>query len=139
MQTDSDCVFCKIITGQIPCAKLHEDQATLASMDINAANEGHCLVITKGRYPTVFEISDEAFAAVARSVRKVARAVNLALSPEGLNLVQANGEWAKQSIKHFHIHLLPRKLGDDLKLDWGIKPGDRETIAALADKIRAHL
>ena len=69
------------------------------------------------------------------SVRKVARAVNLALSPEGLNLVQANGEGAKQSVKHFHIHVLPRKLGDDLKLNWDIKPGNRETIAALADKI----
>ena len=139
MQTDTDCVFCKIIVGQIPCVKLLDDDATLACMDINPANEGHCLVITKRHYPTVFEISDEAFSAVARSVRKVARAVNLALSPEGLNLVQANGEGAKQSVKHFHIHVLPRKLGDDLKLDWEIKPGDRETIAALADKIRAHL
>jgi HIT domain len=92
MQTDSDCVFCKIVAEQISCVKLHEDDATLAFMDINPANDGHCLVITKRHYPTVFEISDEAFAAVARSVRKVARAVNLALSPEGLNLVQANGE-----------------------------------------------
>jgi histidine triad (HIT) family protein len=139
MQTDSDCVFCKIIAGQIPCVKLHEDDTTLAFMDINPANDGHCLVITKRHYPTVFEISDEAFAAVARSVRKVARAVNLALSPEGLNLVQANGEGAKQSVKHFHIHVLPRKLDDDLALNWGVNPGNRETIAALADKIRAHL
>jgi histidine triad (HIT) family protein len=139
MQTDSDCVFCKIIAGQIPCVKLLEDDATLAFMHINPANDGHCLVITKGHYPTVLEISDEAFAAIALSVRKVARAVDLALSPDGLNLVQANGEGAKQSVKHFHIHVLPRKLGDDLKLDWEIKPGDRETIAALADKIRARL
>ena len=77
--------------------------------------------------------------AIARSVHKVARAVNRALSPEGLNLVQANGEGAKQSVNHFHIHVLPRKLGDDLKLDWGLKPGNREAIVALADKIRAHL
>ena len=139
MQSDPTCVFCKIVEGQIPCIKLIEDDATLAFMDINPAHDGHCLVITKGHYPTVFEISEEAFAAVARSVHQVARAVNLALSPEGLNLVQANGEGAKQSVKHFHIHVLPRKLGDDLKLDWGLKPGNRETIAALADKIRAYL
>lgn len=139
MQTDTDCVFCKIVEGQIPCIKLLEDDATLAFMDINPANEGHCLVITKRHYPTLFEISDEAFSAVARSVRKVARAVDLALSPEGLNLVQANGEGAKQSVKHFHIHVLPRKLSDDLKRDCGLKPGNRETNTALADKIRAYL
>ena len=139
MQADPNCVFCKIVEGQIPCIRLLEDDATLAFMDINPAHDGHCLVVTKGHYPTVFEISDEAFSAVARSVRKVARAVDLALSPEGLNLVQANGEGAKQSVKHFHIHVLPRKLGDDLKLDWGLIPGNRETIAAIADRIRAHL
>jgi histidine triad (HIT) family protein len=139
MQTDPNCIFCKIIAGQAPCTKLFEDDATLTFMDVNPAHDGHCLVITKSHYPTVFEISEEAFVAVAHSVRKVARAVNLALSPEGLNLVQANGEGAKQSIKHFHIHVLPRKLGDDLQLDWGLKPGNPKTIVAVADKIRAHL
>src|SRR5215471_8447489 len=132
MQSDPNCVFCKIVEGQIPCIRLFEDDATLAFMDINPAHDGHCLVVTKGHYPTLFEISEEAFEAVARSVRKVARAVNVALSPEGLNLVQANGEGAKQSVKHFHIHVLPRKLDDELKLNWDVKPGDRETIAALA-------
>jgi histidine triad (HIT) family protein len=108
-------------------------------MDINPAHDGHCLVVAKDHYPTVFEISDEAFVAVARSVRKVARAVNMAISPEGLNLVQANGEGAQQSVKHFHSHVLPRKLGHELKLDWGVKPGDRDVIAALAEQIRSHL
>ncbi len=139
MQSDASCVFCKIVAGQIPCFKLFEDDKTLAFMDINPAHDGHCLVVTKDHYPTVFEISDEAFVAVARSVRKVARAVNMAISPEGLNLVQANGEGAQQSVKHFHIHVLPRKLGDELKLDWGVKPGDRDVIAALAEQIRSHL
>jgi len=139
MRTDPNCVFCKIGQGQIPNIKQIEDDATLAIMDHHPAHDGHCLVVTKSHYPTVFDISEEAFVAVARSVHKVARAVNRALSPEGLNLVQANGEGAKQSVNHFHIHVLPRKLGDDLKLDWGLKPGNRETIVALADKNRAHL
>ena len=139
MSYDNTNVFAKILRGEIPSFKVYEDNATLAFMDINPAHDGHCLVITKSHYPTVFDISEEAFVAVARSVHKVARAVNLALSPEGLNLVQSNGEGAKQSVNHFHIHVLPRKLGDDLKLDWGLNPGNRETIAALADKIRAHL
>jgi histidine triad (HIT) family protein len=66
-------------------------------------------------------------------------AVNQALSPDGLNLVQANGPGAQQSVAHFHIHVLPRKQGDDLKLNWGAKPGDPKTIAAIAEKIRAKL
>jgi histidine triad (HIT) family protein len=139
MQSDANCVFCKIVAGQIPCFKLFEDDETLAFMDINPAHDGHCLVVAKEHHPTVFEISDEAFAAVARSVRKVARAVNLAISPEGLNLVQANGEGARQSVKHFHIHVLPRKLGDDLSLNWGVNPGNPDAIAALAEQIRTHL
>jgi histidine triad (HIT) family protein len=139
MKTDTDCVFCKIVAGQMPCFKLLEDDNTLAIMDTYPANDGHCLILAKEHYPTLFDISDEAFAAVSRSVIKVARAVNQALSPVGLNLVQANGPGAQQSVRHFHVHVLPRKRGDQLKLNWGVKPGDGETIAALAEKIRASL
>ena len=139
MKTDTDCVFCKIVAGQMPCSKLLEDDNTLAIMDTYPANDGHCLILAKDHYPTLFDISDEAFAAVSRSVIKVARAVNQALSPVGLNLIQANGLGAQQSVRHFHVHVLPRKRGDQLKLNWGVKPGDGETIAALAEKIRASL
>lgn len=139
MKTDTNCIFCKIVAGQLPCFKLLEDDDTLAFMDIYPANDGHCLVVAKEHYPTVFEVSDEALAAVSRSASKVARAVNQALSPAGLNLVQANGAGAQQSVQHFHVHVLPRKLGDGLRLNWGARPGDRDTIAALAEKIRARL
>ena len=108
-------------------------------MDIFPANDGHCLVLTKEHYPTVFDVTDEAFAAVSRSVRKVAQAVNLALSPAGLNLVQANGPGTHQTVAHFHVHILPRKLGDQLPLNWSAKPGDQATIGALGEKIRVHL
>ena len=139
MHSDMNCVFCKIVVGEIPCFKLIEDDRTLAFMDINPAHDGHCLVVAKEHYPTVFEISEETFVAVARSVRRVAQAVNKAISPKGLNLVQANGEGAQQSVKHLHIHVLPRKLGDQLALDWGVRPGDRDVIAALAEEIRRFL
>ena len=122
MKTDTDCVFCKIVAGQMPCFKLLEDDNTLAIMDTYPANDGHCLILAKEHYPTLFDISDEAFAAVSRSVIKVARAVNQALSPRGLNLVQANGPGAQQSVRHFHVHVLPRKPGDQLKLNWGVMP-----------------
>src|SRR6185312_9209892 len=93
---------------QIPCFKLCEDEATLAFMDINPAHDGHCLVISKDHAPTIFDIGEETLTAVARAVRRVSRAVNAALAPQGLSLVQANGEGAKQSVPHFHIHVLPR-------------------------------
>lgn len=139
MERDPNCVFCKIVAGQLPCFKLCEDEATLAFMDINPAHDGHCLVISKAHDPTIFDIGEEELSAVARTVRRVAGAVNRALSPDGLSLVQANGEGAKQSVKHFHVHVLPRQLGDELKLDWEPKPGDRAVIAQLAEKIRACL
>ena len=134
MTTDTDCVFCKIVLGESPCFKLLEDENTLAIMDIFPANDGHCLVLTKEHYPTLFDVTDEAFAALSRSVCRVARAVNRVLSPAGLNLVQANGTGAHQTINHFHVHVLPRKLGDQLLLNWSAKPGDQATIAALADQ-----
>jgi histidine triad (HIT) family protein len=139
MKSDANCISCKIVVGQMPCFKLLEDDDTLAFMDIYPASDGHCLVLAKEHYPTLFEISDEAFAAVSRSVRRVARAVNQALSPAGLNLVQANGAAAHQSVEHFHVHVLPRKRGDELKLNWGVKAGDPDLIAAIAEKIRANL
>jgi histidine triad (HIT) family protein len=139
VNTDPDCIFCKIVAGQMPCFKLLEDDNTLAFMDIYPANDGHCLVIAKNHYRTLFEIGDEALAAVSRSVSRVARAVNQALSPVGLNLVQANGPGAQQSVAHFHIHVIPRKHGDELKLNWGVKPGDPQAIAAIAETIRANL
>jgi len=139
MKTYPDCIFCKIVLGKSPCFKLLEDEATLAIMDIFPANDGHCLVLTKEHYPTLFDITDQAFAAVSRSVSRVARAVNQALSPAGLNLVQANGRGAHQTVDHFHVHILPRKADDRLLLNWAAKPGDHPTIAARAEEIRAGL
>ena len=101
MKTHDNCIFCEIVVGQMPCFKLLEDEDTLAFMDIYPANDGHCLVIAKEHYPTLFDISDEALAAVSRSASRVARAVQQALSPTGLNLVQANGPGAQQSVAHF--------------------------------------
>ena len=139
MITDPGCIFCKIVAGTIPCFKLFEDAETLAFMDINPVHDGHALVICKAHHPTVFDIDPEAFAAVSRAVVKVAGAVNRAVTPDGLNLVQSNGPGAAQSVPHFHVHVLPRKLGDELKVNWELKPGDRDRIAAVAERIRAHL
>lgn len=139
MQADQDCIFCKIVAGEIPCFKLYEDSATLSFMDINPANEGHALVIPKEHWQNVYVIPDGQFAAVAITVKKIAQAIASALSPDGVNVVQANGEGAAQSVQHFHMHVLPRALGDGLKLNWGLKPGDMERIKTISERIKAAL
>src|SRR5213078_2378058 len=141
MAADPNCIFCKIVAGAVPCFKLFEDADTLAFMDINPVHDGHCLVIPKAHYPTVFSISPDAIAAVARTTALVAAAVDRALAPDGLNLIQANGPGAGQSVGHFHFHVLPRRAGDRLPINWERhqKPGDMAHIAAIAERIRAKL
>ena len=139
MERDPECVFCKIVAGELPCFKLHEDQATLAFMDINPFNDGHALVIAKGHHVTLFETPDEALAAVASVVKKVARAVEKTLSPAGLNVLQANGAAAGQSVFHYHVHVLPRRDDDEAKINWGPRPGDVARIEELAGRIRHNL
>ncbi len=133
------CIFCKIVAGEVPCFKLYEDGETLAIMDINPVHDGHCLVISKAHHPTVFELPPAAFAAVGATAIRIARAVNAAIKPDGLNLLQANGPGAAQSVPHFHLHILPRRHNDKLKVNWTPKPGDRARIAEVAERIRAAL
>jgi histidine triad (HIT) family protein len=139
MSTDANCVFCKIVAGSIPSFKVHEDEATLAFMDINPVHDGHCLVIPKAHYPTVFEVPAEVFAAVSRAAARVAKAVNAAVRPDGLNLLQSNGPGAAQSVPHFHFHILPRRMNDGLLLNWSLKPGEMKRIGEWAERIRQQL
>ena len=139
MSEQSDCIFSKIISGDIPSFKVFEDEQTLAFMDINPANDGHCLVIPKQHARDLYAISEEAVAAVARSARRVALAVQATLQPEGVNLVQCSGHAAGQCVYHFHMHVLPRREGDELKLNWGIKAGDMQAIGELATRIAGNI
>ena len=139
MTADADCLFCKIIAGEIPCFKLFEDDETLAFMDINPANEGHALVIPKEHANDVYAVSDAAITATVKTAKKIAAAIDKTLNPDGLNLLQCNGPAAAQSVFHFHMHVLPRRKGDELKLNWGLEPGDMDTIDTLAERIRGNL
>jgi histidine triad (HIT) family protein len=134
-----DCIFCKIVAGELPSFKLYEDDATFAFMDINPANEGHALVVPKEHARDLYAVSEQALCATMATAKKVAGAIQHVLSPEGLNLAQANGPAAAQSVFHFHVHVLPRRKGDELKLNWGLNPGDKEAIAGVAERIRAQL
>jgi histidine triad (HIT) family protein len=134
-----DCVFCKIRDGQIPATRLYEDERTLAFMDINPVNDGHCLVVTRAHAPTLFEAAEPDLQAAIATAKRVAGALREALAPDGLNLLQANGAAAFQSVPHFHFHLIPRWAGDGKGLDWPLTPGDRGRIQATADRIRSRL
>jgi len=137
MTSDPDCIFCKIIAGDIPSFKVYEDDKTLAFMDINPGNPGHVLVVPKAHSPNIFEVPLDDMAVAMVTVQKVARAVRATLDPFGLNIVQANGPGAAQSVQHVHWHVLPRAEGDELKLNWGLVPGDMDAIGALAEQLRA--
>lgn len=139
MSATQDCIFCKIIAGEIPCFKLYEDDATLAFMDINPANDGHALVIPKDHAKDVHAISDDAISRTVITAKKIAAAVEKTVAPGGINLVQCNGPAAGQSVFHFHMHVLPRREGDELKMNWGLKPGDMDAIGKLAERIKANL
>ncbi|MDH3639923.1 MAG: HIT family protein [Gammaproteobacteria bacterium] len=139
MPEEDNCIFCRIVTGDIPCHKLYEDDTTLAFMDINPANPGHALVIPKSHWPDVATIPAEAIGRVAATAKTIAEAVIAALAPDGLNLVQANGRGAAQSVPHLHIHVVPRQRDDGLKLNWGLTPGEPGEIAEWAERIRGEL
>jgi len=135
----ADCVFCKIVAKQIPATVVHEDEHTLAFMDIGQVNPGHVLVAVKKHAENIFALDDAQAAAVFRAAAKVARAIRGAFEPQGLSVYQANGAAAGQTVMHLHIHLVPRHDGDGMALAWPVKNPPRERLTEYADKIRARL
>ena len=132
----TDCVFCKIRDGQIPSMKICEDERTLCIMDINPLNSGHCLVIVKAHAPTVWDAADADLQAAIVVARRVALGIRETLHPDGLNLLQANGAAAFQSVPHFHIHLIPRWNDDGKGFDWKPVPGQRDQILKVGERLR---
>ena len=135
----TDCVFCRIVTRQIPATLVYEDADTLAFMDIGQVNPGHVLVAAKAHAENVYALEDAQAAAVFRSVARLARAIRGAFSPEGLSIYQANGKAAGQTVFHFHMHLVPRYENDGMNLTWPLKNPPREKLEENAARIRAKL
>jgi histidine triad (HIT) family protein len=132
----TDCVFCKIRDGQLPSMRVYEDDRTFCIMDINPLTPGHCLVIIKNHAATLFEADPEDLQAAIATAQTVASAIKTALKPDGLNVLQANGAAAFQSVPHFHLHLIPRLNNDGKGFDWKLVPGDRAAIVTAGEKIR---
>ena len=135
----SDCVFCKIVEGQILSAKVHEDGLTLAFMDIGQVNPGHVLVAVKPHVENIYGLDDKLAAAVFQTATRVARAVKKVFAPEGVTLYQANGPAAGQTVYHFHLHIVPRYDKDGMHLTWPAKNPPREQLETNAAKLRAVL
>ena len=133
------CIFCAIAKGEAPAEIVYEDQATLAFLDINPATLGHTLVIPKVHVRNIFDLDDETAAAAMRTATRVARGLRTALRPDGMNLMQANERAGFQSVFHFHFHLVPRWVGDGLRLPWKPQPGDSQAISETASRIRKVL
>lgn len=113
-----NCIFCKIIAGVIPSATVYEDEDFKVIMDIAPAAKGHVIILPKKHSANLFELEDATAAKALMVARKVATTMRAELNCDGINLLQNNGEAAGQTVHHFHIHLIPRFLGDQVKLTW---------------------
>lgn len=135
----ADCVFCGIVEGKIPASVVHEDADTIAFMDIGSVNPGHVLVAAKRHAANIYELDEATGAAVGRTLVRVARAIGEAFTPEGLSQYQANGKLAGQTVFHYHVHLVPRRREDGMKVDWPVRNPGREALEADAAQIRKML
>jgi histidine triad (HIT) family protein len=139
MKTDPDCIFCKIVAGQIPCTELLCDQAVLCFLDIGPLAEGHALLIPKAHYETLDQMPADVAAAVLKHLPALAAAVRKATGCDGLNVLQNNGRVAHQFVPHVHFHLIPRKSGDEFHFNWPAGVYAEGRIEQLADAIRSSL
>lgn len=131
----SECIFCKIIAGELPATIIDEDEHTVAFMDISPATPGHALVIPRRHARDLLEIELAELQAVATAAQRLARRMRHGLGADGVNLINSCGQAAWQTVFHFHIHVVPRYQGDPLKLPWVPAPGDPDEIAAAAAKL----
>ena len=134
-----ECIFCKIVQGQIPCAKVYEDELTLAFMDIGQASEGHVLVASKRHAANLLELTAEEAGAVMQTAQRIAAAAAQTFEPEGITLFQANGAAGGQTVFHFHLHVLPRRTGDGLSIVWQRNEPGMQTLNDYAERLRAAL
>jgi histidine triad (HIT) family protein len=133
--SDPDCIFCRIVAGELPATIVDEDERTIAFMDINPATRGHALVIPRAHSADLLSVDREDLTAVAIAARRLAERAKERLRADGVNLVNSCGAVAWQSVFHFHVHVIPRYEDDPLRLPWVPAPGDPEEIAAAAQEL----
>jgi histidine triad (HIT) family protein len=132
---DPDCIFCKIVAGELPSRIVDEDERTIAFMDIAPATRGHALVIPRAHAVDLLSIEEEDLLAVAVAARRLATRAKERLGADGVNLLNSCGASAWQTVFHFHMHVIPRYDGDPLRLPWVPGEGDPEQVAGAAQEL----
>jgi histidine triad (HIT) family protein len=138
-----DCIFCKIVSGEIPSERVFENQTVYAFLDTNPMNDGHVLVVPKKHYADLFDIELPVLRDVSGAAQLIAQRMKSALGAKGVNLFNLSGEAAEQSVPHFHLHVVPRYVDDNISIShwWETKakPADAHKQSVLAEKLRASL
>ena len=136
MAVDAECLFCKIVAGEVPSTRVYEDERTVAFMDINPATRGHLLVVPRAHARDLLSIDSEDLAACSRTAQLLAARAVEQLGADGVNLLNSCGADAWQTVFHLHIHVIPRYQDDPLRLPWVPEPGDPDQIVATAELLR---
>ncbi len=129
-------IFERIIAGEIPCAKVYEDEHVFAFMDAGQVNPGHVIVATRKPYETILDADDDSLAALMLAAARIARAVQAGFAPEGITILQANRAAGWQTVPHLHLHVLPRHQGDGVGLIWPRKEPGLDVLRELAQRVR---
>lgn len=132
----SETIFARIISGELPCAKVYEDDLTFAFMDAGQVNPGHVIVASRQSYPTLMEADTHTVAALMIAAWKIARAVEKAFQAPGITILQANRDAGWQTVPHLHLHVLARHPDDGVQLVWPRKNPSLEALKELASRIR---
>lgn len=135
----ADCIFCKIVSGQVPSSKVYEDSQVLGFMDAGQVNPGHVIVAVKPHVPYIYDLNADSAAAVFQAAARIAKAVKASMQPAGMTLLQANEKAGWQTVEHFHLHVLPRHLEDGVTFTWPAKNPPREELDRLAEKVKSGL
>ena len=134
----ADCIFCKIVRGELPSFKVYEDAETLAFLDIRPVNPGHTLIVPKRHFKNIFDVPSEDWTAVANVARALAHGIENAVEADGINIHMNNREHAGQVVDHLHMHIIPRFKGDGVKL-WHQSSYKEGEAAKVQEKIKALL
>jgi histidine triad (HIT) family protein len=132
---DPDCIFCKILAGDLPATVVDEDERTVSFMDIAPATRGHALVIPRTHVADLLSVDPEDLRAVMVASQRLAARAKECLRADGVNLINSCGSVAWQTVFHFHVHVIPRYEGDPLRLPWVPAPGDPREIQAAAQEL----
>lgn len=130
-----DCIFCKIVNGEIPSKSIYEDEDFRVILDLQPATKGHALILPKEHADNLYQLSDDVAAKVMVLAKKLAIGMTEKLGCDGFNLVQNNGETAGQTVMHFHLHLIPRYQQDGQNINWTPGRMSAEELEAVRKEI----